>query len=100
MDLPNPGIEPRYPILQVDSLPFEPPGKPKNIRVGSLSLLQGIFLTQESTGVSSMTTYGGTFAFLNNYLKKFNVDVTFVNMQDLDAVKTQVSRSAGGFFTI
>lgn len=37
--------------------------------------------------VSSMTTYGGTFAFLNNYIKKFNVDVTFVNMQDLDAVK-------------
>ena len=54
VDLPNPGIEPRYPILQVDSLPFEPPGKPKNIRVGSLSLLQGIFLTQESTGVSSI----------------------------------------------
>ena len=25
----------------------EPPGKPKNIGVGSLSLLQGIFLTQE-----------------------------------------------------
>ena len=30
------------------SLPSEPPGKPKNIGVGSLSLLQGIFLTQES----------------------------------------------------
>ena len=27
-DLPNPGIEPRYPALQVDSLPSEPPGKP------------------------------------------------------------------------
>ena len=34
--------------LQADSLPTEPPGKPKNTRVGSLSLLQGIFLTQES----------------------------------------------------
>ena len=28
-DLPNPGIEPRSPALQVDSLPSEPPGKPK-----------------------------------------------------------------------
>ena len=28
-DLPNPGIEPRSPILQADSLPSEPPGKPK-----------------------------------------------------------------------
>ena len=47
-DLPNPGIEPRSPALLVDSLPAEPPGKPKNTRVGSLSLLQWIFLTQES----------------------------------------------------
>ena len=45
-DLPNPEIEPRSPTLQVDSLLFEPPGKPKNTGVGSLSLLQGIFLTQ------------------------------------------------------
>ena len=44
----NPGIEPRSPALHVDSLPSEPPGKPKNTGVGSLSLLQRIFLTQES----------------------------------------------------
>ena len=47
-DLPNPGIEPRSPTLQVDSLPAEPQGKPKNTGVGSLSLPQWIFLTQES----------------------------------------------------
>ena len=46
-DLPNSGIEPRSPTLQADSLPAEPPGKPKNTGVGSLSLLQGIFPTQE-----------------------------------------------------
>ena len=28
-DLPDPGIEPRSPMLQADSLPFEPPGKPQ-----------------------------------------------------------------------
>ena len=45
---PSPlGIKPRSPALQVDSLPSEPPGKTKNIGVGSLSLLQGIFPTQE-----------------------------------------------------
>ena len=27
-DLPNPGIEPRSPALQTDTLPSEPPGKP------------------------------------------------------------------------
>ena len=46
-DLPNPEIEPRSPTLHADSLPAEPPGKPKNTAVGSLSLLQRIFLTQE-----------------------------------------------------
>ena len=47
-DLPNPEIKPRSPALQARSLPFEPPGKPKNSGVGSLSLLQGLFLIQES----------------------------------------------------
>ncbi|MCL2291289.1 MAG: aminotransferase class I/II-fold pyridoxal phosphate-dependent enzyme [Bacteroidetes bacterium] len=37
--------------------------------------------------VSSITTYGGTFAFFENYLKKFNIEVTFVNISDLNAVK-------------
>ena len=46
-DLPDPGIEPRSPELQADSLPSEPPGKPKNIGAGSQSPFQGIFLTQE-----------------------------------------------------
>ena len=46
-DVPNPGIKPRSPTLQVDSLPSEPPGKPMNIGVSSLSLLQGVFLTQD-----------------------------------------------------
>ena len=47
-DLPNPGIKPRSPTLQEDSFLSELPGKPKNTEVGSLSLLQGIFPTQES----------------------------------------------------
>ena len=46
-DLPNPGIKPRSPALQVDSLPSEPRGKYKNTGAGSLSLLQGSFLTQK-----------------------------------------------------
>ena len=51
-DLPNPGIKPRSPTLQADSLPAEPPRKTKNPGVGSLSLLQWIFPTQESNGGS------------------------------------------------
>ena len=44
--------QPRYRTqvssLWADSLPAEPPGKPRNTGVGSLSLLQWLFPTQES----------------------------------------------------
>ena len=52
-DLPNLGIEPRSPALQVDSLPSEPPEKPKNTGVGSLSL------PRNQTGFSCIA--GGLF---------------------------------------
>ena len=48
-DLPNPGIEPRSPALQVDSLPAEPQGKPRNTGEGSLSLLLIFFKRQKIT---------------------------------------------------
>ncbi len=40
--------------------------------------------------VCSLTTYGGTFAFLFNYVKKFNIDVTFVDITNLDLVKQAI----------
>ena len=42
----QPRGEPSCPALQVDSLPSEPPGRPKNIGVGSLPFLQRIFPIQ------------------------------------------------------
>ena len=45
--LPDPGIEPGSPALQADSLPSEPPGRPKNTGMCNLSLLQGNFSTSE-----------------------------------------------------
>ena len=41
-------LQPRSPALRADSLSAELQGKPKNTGVGSLSLIQQIFLTQES----------------------------------------------------
>ena len=46
-DLPNPGIKPRFPASQADSLPAEPPGKPwyiLNVIVYQLFLNTCIFL--------------------------------------------------------
>jgi len=40
--------------------------------------------------ISSVTTYGGTYAFLKNYLPKFNIDVTFVNASDLESVEAAI----------
>ena len=40
-DLPNPGIEPRSPSLQEDSLPAEPPGKP--IYILCLTYIYAVF---------------------------------------------------------
>ena len=44
----QPRVKPRSPALRADFLPAEPPGKPKNTGMGSLSLLQQVFLTLES----------------------------------------------------
>ena len=38
-DLPNPGIEPRFPALQVDSLPAEPKGEYFGVTLISISRL-------------------------------------------------------------
>ena len=46
-DLPNPGIKPRSPTLQADSLPAEPQGKP------SIFLL-AIYLTHDSVYMSTL----------------------------------------------
>ena len=54
-DLPNPGIKPRSPTLLADSLPSEPPRKPKNTGVQSLPYNQEIFI---STIVSGGLTCG------------------------------------------
>ena len=58
-DLHNPVIEPRSSALQIDSLLSEPPGKPKNTGVGSLSLSSGSSLPRNRIRVSCIT--GGFF---------------------------------------
>ncbi len=40
--------------------------------------------------VSSMTTYGGTYALLANYLPRFDIRTSFVNISDLASVKKAI----------
>ena len=58
-DLPHPGIEPRSSSLCADPFPYEPPGKPMNTDVGSLSFLQGSSWPRNGTGASHIA--GGFF---------------------------------------
>lgn len=49
--------------------------------------------------VSSVTTYGGTFAFLKNYLPKFNIDVTFVDPTNLESIKEAIQPNTKLIYT-
>ena len=49
--------------------------------------------------VSSMTTYGGTFAFMQNWLPRFNIEVTFVDITDLKAVEKAICPNTKVIYT-
>ncbi|WP_339736232.1 aminotransferase class I/II-fold pyridoxal phosphate-dependent enzyme [uncultured Sunxiuqinia sp.] len=49
--------------------------------------------------VTSVTTYGGTFAFLKNYLKKFQIDVSFVNISNLESVDAAIQANTKVIYT-
>lgn len=42
--------------------------------------------------VASRTNYGGTFAFLKNYLPKFNIKVSFVDITDPESIISQIRK--------
>ena len=52
--LPNPGIEPRSPALQADSLPAEPPRSPRILEWIAYPFSSGSSLPKNRTGVSCL----------------------------------------------
>jgi methionine-gamma-lyase len=49
--------------------------------------------------ITSVTTYGGTYAFLKNYLKKFNIEVSFVDITNLQRVEEEVRSNTKLIYT-
>jgi methionine-gamma-lyase len=49
--------------------------------------------------ISSMTTYGGTYALLANYLPKFNIQTTFVDISNPEAVKNAIQSNTRVIYT-
>lgn len=49
--------------------------------------------------ITSVTTYGGTYAFFKNLLCRFNIEVSFVDISDLDAVKAAIRPNTKVIYT-
>lgn len=49
--------------------------------------------------VASPTVYGGTFAFLKNYLPKFNIEVSFVDTTNPETVKKAIKSNTKFIYT-
>ena len=93
--LPNSAIKPRSPTMQAGSLPSQQPEKLKNTGVGSLSLLQQIFPTQESNQglphcrwILYQLSYQGSIYIMENYsaLKRNQIFIyatTGTNFKDI-----------------
>ena len=55
-DLPNPGIKPRSPTLQADSLSAEPQGSPRILEWGACPFSSGSSLPRNQTGISCIAS--------------------------------------------
>jgi methionine-gamma-lyase len=49
--------------------------------------------------ITSVTTYGGTFAFLKNFLPRFHIEVSFVDITDLACVKREIKPNTRLIYT-
>ena len=49
--------------------------------------------------ITSVTTYGGTYAFLKNYLPKFNIEVSFVDITRLDQIEAAIRPNTKVIYT-
>jgi len=49
--------------------------------------------------ITSVTTYGGTYAFLKNWVTKYGIEVTFVNISNLEDVEKAVKPNTKVIYT-
>ena len=68
-DLPNPGIKPTSPILQVDSLSAEPQGSPRILEWAAYPFSNESSQSRNRTGVSCIA--GGFFTNWSNFTPRY-----------------------------
>ena len=49
--------------------------------------------------ITSVTTYGGTYAFLKNWLPRYNIEVSFVDITNLEQVQKSIKRNTKVIYT-
>ncbi len=65
-----------------------------NVTASGMGAITAVILQLCNAGdhiVSSRTIYGGTYAFMKNFLKKFNIETSFVDITDMDAVAKAIT---------
>ncbi|WBU89197.1 aminotransferase class I/II-fold pyridoxal phosphate-dependent enzyme [Cellulophaga omnivescoria] len=65
-----------------------------NVYASGMGAITSVILQLCNAGdhlVSSRTIYGGTYAFLKNFVKKFNVDTSFVDVTAIEAVENAIT---------
>ncbi len=60
--------------------------------MGSISSVLMQLCSQGDHIVSSRTIYGGTYAFLKNFIPKFGINTSFVDITDHDKVKASITK--------
>jgi methionine-gamma-lyase len=65
-----------------------------NVTASGMGAITAVILQMCNAGdhiVSSRTIYGGTYAFMKNFLKKFHIETSFVDITDMDAVAKAIT---------
>ncbi len=65
-----------------------------NVYASGMGAITAVILQLCDSGdhiVCSRTIYGGTYAFLKNFVKKFNIEVSFVDITNLNIVKDAIT---------
>lgn len=67
-----------------------------NVSASGMGAITSVIMQLCSAGdhiVSSRTIYGGTYAFLKNFTPKLNIQTSFVDITNLEAVETAISKN-------
>lgn len=67
-----------------------------NVYASGMGAISAVIMQLCNNGdgiVSSRTIYGGTYALMKNFLKKFGIDTSFVDMTDLAAVEQSITKN-------